>query len=176
MDNHKTPEPCNLLPVHASAVNTKKGVIIFLGPSGTGKTSIVRLLEDYVKTLALDAVYLIPSDDTGLWQVAQGDGRAHGKALTWDETRNLQGFPLYAVVRLYQSSGVQLKRQPALKTCHYLTGAFFEISNQRDYPIEKKRCVFKRFAEIAKVVRGYTLDFNLSDQTSQICNATFGLW
>jgi ABC-type cobalamin/Fe3+-siderophores transport system ATPase subunit len=168
------PEPYTVMALHASAVFNSKKAVVFLGPSGTGKTTIVQRLENYTNPLALDAVYILQRDRF-TWDVAKAEYKAYG-ASTWADFETMQGVELYAIVRLSQSLHPNLRQIRSLKTARYLTDAFFEIRGQDSYPISAKKAAFTNLSTIAKKVPGYEFDFDLSFHALDLLNKTIVLW
>lgn len=171
------PNPLDIVAVHASAMCNEACAVIFLGPSGTGKSTIYRLLSPYMQPLSTDAVYLVPQVGGG-WRVAWGDGRVHGEIMlsSFAEAAALPSAPLRAVVRLYQAPEPRLESIDALLTCRHLTDALFEITWQRDEPLTVKRRAFANLAKIARAFPGYVFHFDLSARTPAMLNARLGLW
>jgi ABC-type dipeptide/oligopeptide/nickel transport system ATPase subunit len=166
--------PFSTVAVHASAVRADGGALIFLGPSGTGKTTMCHLLSGLFEELAQDTVYLILR--TGVWEVAKGDAIFHGIPLTEEKAATLEGVPLQAVFRLYQAPATRLKPIDALHTCRYLTDALFEIVRQREDDLATKRLAFANAAAIARSVPGYQFYFDLSSQTLEALNNEINWW
>ena len=162
------------LVIHASAVRTGKGALLFLGPSGTGKSTICQLLSDRAPQLANDAVYLLHRED-GRWGAADGGRRAYDGPLTAEEIATLRTVPLRAVLRLFQGAMVYLQPIGKLETCRYLTDALFEIGWQRDYDVTTKRELFSRLAAVSRSVSGYEFHFDRSPRTLDTLNAGIGL-
>ena len=165
-------DPLDIVAVHASAMRNEGGAVIFLGPSGTGKSTMYRLLSPYMEPLSTDAVYLVPQSDEG-WCVAWGDGRVHGevKLSSVEEAAALPNARLRAVVRLHQALEPRLEALSALLTCRHLTDAFFEVTWQRDEPLAVKRRAFANLARIARRLPGYAFHFDLSPRTPALLNA-----
>ena len=165
----------DILALHASAVYVDNKAMIFLGPSGTGKSTICDLLSAHAQTLALDAVYLVSHADGG-WAVVKGDGRAHGRSLSLDQATALYSVPLRMIFRLYQAPAPRLEPLDRLEVGRYLTDAFFEIVRQREYDFETKRCAFSSLSAIARTVPGYEFYFDLTPRTLETLGAQVGLW
>lgn len=168
------PEPHGILSIHASAVTVNGRVWIFLGPSKTGKSTICRLLKTHAKPLADDGVYLVPGGDS-TWGVARADHRPFHRPLSDEECIGLEPRMLYAVVRLYKAPYSCLTQIDRLRTCRYLTDAFFEIPRQREYSCESKQLAFSRLAVVACSVAGYELRFDRSDRAAEVFAQQFCL-
>jgi hypothetical protein len=176
MDIIQSSDPENILALHASAVFNKKGTLIFLGPSGTGKTTICGFLNPYMEVLANDAVYLIPQGENK-WCVLCGDKYAHtGTTQQFlENTVSASCIPLRAIFRLYQAEDPYLRKVDAFLTCRYLTDAFFEIVRQREEPFNVKRRTFTALAKIARSFLGYEFHFTLSSQILRVLDLEIGL-
>lgn len=159
----------SVLTIHASAVYTKKGALLFLGPSETGKSTICGLLAPYVQQLADDAVYLI-AQPTKRWEVFKADGQAYNGIPGRNVLLDSKGIPLYAVFRLYQAATPYLVLIDSLGCCRYLTNAFFEIPGQRHCDTKTKCQIYSSLANIARAVPGYEFHFTRSVQTYHVLN------
>ncbi|MBN2005230.1 MAG: hypothetical protein JXA21_17865 [Anaerolineae bacterium] len=155
----------------------KDGAIIFLGPSGTGKTTICNLLSAYIDVLAEDAIYLVPQP-AGRYGVLCGDKYAHTETPQqfFAKTNPGPGIPLRAIVRLYQAEKPYLRRIDAFLTCRYLTDAFYEVVRQRREPLDVKQRIFATLAEMARYLGGHEFHFTLSPHIPRIMNLELGLW
>jgi hypothetical protein len=172
----RAPEPLGILVIHASAVHVDGKAVVFLGPCGTGKSTVCNLLSaKQQQSLADDKVYLIPQQEHKVWVVADASERAFLGPLSKQEGATLQGPILQAVIRLYQDSQPNLECIDTATTFCHLTNAFFEIAwNQRlDTAWKKQACA--SLAEIGRAVLGYHLHFNLSQLTSKLLNEVIQL-
>jgi hypothetical protein len=166
-----------ILAVHASAVCTRDGALVFLGPSGTGKSTIAGMLESRAPLVAHDVVYLIPVQDNGKWFAADGGRRAYDGPLSREEAAALDALPLRAVVRLFQTTAApRLRPIGALAHCRYLTDALFEVAWQRDHDTLKKRTLFADLAAVCRSTPGYEFYFDLSPRTLGMLNESLGIW
>ncbi|HOT90811.1 MAG TPA: hypothetical protein PLJ78_04210 [Anaerolineae bacterium] len=176
MDMLQESDPLDIVALHASAMHNVDCAVIFLGPSGTGKSTIYRLLSPYMQPLSTDAVYLVPQRSGG-WNVVWGDGRIHSEIMvSCEEADALPHAPLRAVVRLYQAVEPRLENIDALLLCRYLTDAFFEVTWQRELPFAVKRRTFANLAKIAHSFPGYVFHFDLSFRTPEMLNEHMRLW
>jgi hypothetical protein len=161
-----------MLAIHASAVRVGDGGLIFLGPSGTGKSAICRLLEGKAAKLANDVIYVAQREDGG-WYVADGGRRAYERPLSAEEAAMVLWVPLRAIVRLFQGSPPYLKRIDQLEACRYLTDALFEMAWQRDYGVGTKKELFADLAYVCRLTPGYEFRFDLSQDTIEILAEEF---
>jgi hypothetical protein len=161
-----------VLALHASAVETPGGALLFLGHAGAGKSTVVRLLADHFPTLADDAVFLLPQKD-GAWCVADGSGRAFRGPLSSEEAAALRGPPLRAVVRLYKDSEGRLERLGPRETCHHLVDAAFEIAWPKRADAATARRMFSTVAEIARCYPGWQLRHSRDQTTCDLVVSTF---
>jgi energy-coupling factor transporter ATP-binding protein EcfA2 len=157
--------------VHASAVSTGRGAFVFLGPSGTGKTTIHRLLSTSTHTqpLANEAVYLIQQMDRE-WKVSSADDDIYEEPLSRVEIASRDSVPLRGIFRLFQSSAPRVRQIGALRTCRYLTDALFEIVWQREHVTATKKVLFSNLAAVCRSVPGYEFHFDLSPRTVAVFN------
>ncbi|MBN1978807.1 MAG: hypothetical protein JW918_15525 [Anaerolineae bacterium] len=152
--------------IHASAVRTGEGAFVFLGPSGTGKTTIHQLLSTaaHTHTLANEAVYLIRQMDGG-WKVSKADDDIYEEPPPTDEIASRDSVPLRGIFRLFQAPAPRVRRIGALETCRYMTDALFEIAWQREYAVAIKKALFSILADVCRSVPGHELHFDLSTRT-----------
>jgi hypothetical protein len=167
-------KPPDILAIHASAVQANGSALLFLGPSGTGKSTMCHFLNAYTQILALDAVFLIRR--AGTWEVANGDSRAFKRPLSLEEIATFSRIPLRAIFRLYQAPSPLLQQISSLATCRYLIDAFFEIGRQREYTYQTKQIAFSSLAAIARSVPGYQFYSDLSPFALRTLNNVVGLW
>lgn len=159
--------------LHAAAISTKNGILVFLGPPETGKSTMCHLLKEVTYTVSDDRIHLYCSDNR-VWRV---------KAASMESVRRFEvshisdpGLPrLAAIIRLHQSERIHLERLSALNTCRNLTNAFFELVWQRSYEQEKKETAFALLADVSRSVSGYKMEFNLSPQTLELMVKKFDL-
>jgi hypothetical protein len=160
--------------IHASAVYTAAGALIFLGPSETGKSTIRRLLSAQAEPLADDKVRL--TWQNGVWRVTSADGGRHKRLISEEQTAEPpRHIPLRAVVRLHQASAPALQPIDMLLTCRYLTDAYFEVQIHRPLDVEARQWAFAWLAQVARSVPGYHLHFDLSLRTLKAVCETFNL-
>ena len=150
--------------IHASAVSFGKSAFIFLGPSGTGKSTICQLLRDVADPLADDMIYLFPAQ-SGKWEVANARDNIPDGPLVLREITNAERKNLKAVFRLHQVSDPYLENICAMDVCLYLMDSYLELSWNRRAGIDIKRNAFSSMAAISKSVETYHLNFDLSDKT-----------
>lgn len=161
----RPPDVLGILPIHASAVCANGGALVFLGPSGTGKSTICGLLSADTRTLADDIAYLIPEGER--WMVADADPHAFLGPFSGQEAAALGRVPLRGIFRLYQSPGVHLEPIDALQLCRHLANAFFDFPRHRHFDIATKRAIYARLAALARTVPGYHFYFDRSPQVRE---------
>jgi hypothetical protein len=64
-----------LLPLHASAIETDRGAIVFLGPTTAGKSCLAAWFQQKGCTVLADDITVLSKDANGRVWVASGDGR-----------------------------------------------------------------------------------------------------
>jgi energy-coupling factor transporter ATP-binding protein EcfA2 len=159
------PDPLGILSIHASAVQSDKGALVFLGPSGTGKSSICRVLSSVLHPLADDTVYLIPRIGN-IWEITGADNtHVNVGPLTETEAFRLKGVPVRALFRLYQSRSPRIEQIEHIQAGHCLVDAFFEVARHRWLSIEAKKAAFKALMTLAQTIPFYQFYFDLSLQT-----------
>jgi hypothetical protein len=158
----------DVLALHASAVETSAGVLLFLGHAGAGKSTICQLLAKRFPILADDAVYLIrKNQEGGAWFVADGSQHAFAEPSA-NAVDSIPSMPLRAIFRIYQDSYTRLVRMTPRETCSHLVDALFEISWQQHGNLVEKRNWFNCVAEVARRYRGARLYFSLDMETSDL--------
>lgn len=160
--SHTKADPYGIWAIHASAVLFGHKAVAFLGPSGTGKSTICQLLSHYTDPLAYDMVYLVPNE-SGIY-VARADRRAAKGALSKQEAQCLKSEPLEAVVRLYQANTLLLQPISSILICRYLVNALFEIRRQRLFNPHVKKMALADLANVARTIRGFELQFDTSHE------------
>lgn len=155
------------LHIHASAVRVNGGALIFLGPSGAGKSTICRLSSGFATPVADDRVFLVPQANE--WAVADAGQYPLDKAIRREEPEiPADSVPLWGTFLLHQAVEPRLEKTDALRTCYNLTRSFFEFYWHLDLDVETKERVFFTLADIARLVPGYHLHFDLSSQTIEL--------
>ena len=161
-----------ILALHASAVETQKGALLFLGHAGSGKSTICRLLNTRFPCLADDAVWLIQQQDRA-WYVAHGDNRVFAGPPTPGEFTGFETVPLRAVLRLRQDTVASLNPVAPSEVCRHLTDALFEIAWQRHREGYIIRRLFNSVAQIAREYDGWLLHFIKDQTTSDLISHQF---
>jgi energy-coupling factor transporter ATP-binding protein EcfA2 len=156
--------------LHASAVVTPGGALLFLGHPGAGKSTICQLLAERFPPLADDAVYLM-RQEYGAWHVADGTPWAFGGPLKEGELAGLEGVPLRAILRLFQDPMPRLMPIVPRETCCHLTDALFEVVWQQRGDLASKRGWFAAVAEVARQYPGLRLYFTLDQKTSELVSS-----
>lgn len=157
--------------IHASAVEYKGKALVFLGPSGTGKSTISQLLAgtlEGARVLADDAVYL-EGQIGGGWTVSDARPRRLQEGRGVQMAHPPAQVPLGGVFRLYQAPSFSYEAIASLETCRCLTNAFLEIPKPREVVtsgekgvIENWREVFSTFAVVSRWIQGYRFYFSLA--------------
>lgn len=159
-----------VLALHASAVATPAGVLLFLGHAGAGKSTICRLMSARATPLADDAVYLFRDADHH-WRVADASARAFAGPLSAPDADALTGKPLRAIFRLYQSPTVKLALASQPEICRHLTDALFEIGWQQRIDGASQAQLFGWVADVARRYPAARLHFTLTNETTELVSA-----
>jgi hypothetical protein len=168
------PDPCGIWGLHASAVVAPGGALVFLGTNGAGKSTIRRLLRPSFRTLADDAVYLVPAPD-GSWSVADAGYPQPLQPLSEGEAAKLRGVPLQAMFTLVKGGDVRLERLDALSACRQLMNGLFEMVRQNAFVPDVRRKSFADVAAIARRYPAYRLVFDLSGSVVDLMVHYFGV-
>lgn len=166
------PEPLGIILIHGAAVVMNQHALVFLGPSGTGKSTICKTLESFVQVIGDDRLYLIPRGSD--WLVADATIPALERALTEEEALNLAGVPLSAVFRIFQSSNPSVTPVDTRQTCRYLSAAFYEFFWAHDLDIQAQKIVFSKIADISRKTAGFNLHFSQSTKIVDIIRSAIG--
>ena len=155
--------------VHASAIEYRGKALVFLGPSGTGKSTISELL-----ARTLDGARVLADDRIDLhWQT-------DNRWMVTDATRFLSDAPgaqtapdsahvqLGAIFRLYQAMSPRLEPVSMLDTCFHLVKAFAEAGSGQAESIEEKKACLASLAAMARITPGYAFYCDRSDQTTHV--------
>jgi ABC-type dipeptide/oligopeptide/nickel transport system ATPase subunit len=173
IDSH-IPDPPGIAVIHASAVYTERGGLAFLGPSGTGKSTVCRFLIPYMQFLSNEAVGLI-SRANGGWDISAADTFAYTGPSDVKQNTAFNTAPLRAIIRLFQAPMSRIQRIDELKTCRYLTDALFEIPWQREYNAAVKKSIFTDLAAVCRSTPGYEFYFDLSTQIIEVLDREFDI-
>jgi len=166
------PEPLGIILIHGAAAVMNNQALVFLGPSGTGKSTVCKTLESYVQVIGDDRLYLIPQGSN--WLVADATTPALERALTEEEALDLAGVPLSAVFRIFQSSESSAVPVDARQTCRYLSASFYEFFWARDLDIQIQKTVFSKIADISRKTAGFNLHFSQSTEIIDIIRSAIG--
>ena len=155
---------CGLF-LHASAVLGPKGAILLLGHSGSGKTSLCKILSPYFSLIA-DDITFVCRRKCGVWEVRDGDSFRpelfKNRSVSKNMVQKAPAYPLGSIIRIFASQSTVLQPLAPMKLCEYLMDAVFEIDIQRK-TIRSDLTVqwFHHVAAIAKQNKGWQLQFAL---------------
>lgn len=175
MNQHKRdPEPFGIVLIHGAAAVMEGHALVFLGPSGAGKSTVSKLLGPSMSVIGDDRLYLVPRGPH--WFVADATtNRALKGSLTEREANNLVGTPLKVVLRIFQSSQIQLIPTSAIQTCRYLHSAFFELFWSRHFDMQTQKSIFGQIADISRKTLGFELHFKKSPEIAVEIQHTIGV-
>ncbi|MBN1315677.1 MAG: hypothetical protein JXA42_09425 [Anaerolineales bacterium] len=167
-----------VIALHASAVQTPKGALLFMGHAGAGKSTIAHLLAGRFPVLSDDAVYL--AHQSGKFLVTNADRRAFDEfILPSPPSEDLSGsgtnsewVQLLAVIRIFQAPSIRLVQISDISTCRHLADAAFEIVWQQR-GVEQVRQIFSTVAQIARTCPGWELSFTKAIETIELVAAHF---
>jgi hypothetical protein len=113
-----------LLPLHASAVETDRGAIVFLGPTTSGKSCLAAWLQQKGCTVLSDDMTVLSKDANGRIWVVSGDGRLKLPRGAIREGRDVIGksVPLRPTVRkrVLPATGLGVARKVQLSKIYLL--------------------------------------------------------
>lgn len=137
-----------LLFLHASSVITEHGLLLFMGPSGTGKSTICRMLADRYAPLADDVTCLWP---IGGNQWHGDDGRLYFSPFPRQPAPPERELKLAGLFRIYQGPEPLLQRMAPHEACEHLLNAFFEVAGQNSpYDSIQALLAFRKLASLAR--------------------------
>jgi ABC-type glutathione transport system ATPase component len=156
-------DPCTLkkgLVLHAVAVLAPAGVILLLGHSGAGKTTLGGLLSERFPIVSDDIVYLAQHKTNNKWYITDA------KKVLISNSKNY--LPLLATIRTYQSYELRLTRIFSRENCVHLLNAVFEAEWVLHSRTGKEASWFTSVAEIARHYPGWRLSATLNLETPQL--------
>lgn len=163
--------------LHAAAVNTPRGALLFLGHSSSGKSTLCRLLEPAFPTVADDAVYVMKKET---WLVSRGDARHTApQPGAWSSLANAalkagEAQPIRALCRIFGAEEIALEPIPARQLCRYLTDAAFEIEIQRrTLSLSLRAAWFCLLADLARTRPGYRIFFTREERVRSFLASHF---
>jgi ABC-type multidrug transport system ATPase subunit len=157
--------PMHIVLLHGSAVEFATGAWVFLGPSGTGKSTICSLLREFTNKIADDLVYLNQDDCNGKWRVSNAYDNCNNSIFSPGDIKPQDGQYLLAIVRLYQAREPHIQQVDVTTTLEYLSHAYFETPWNLAGSIEKRRTDFSTLASIARDTLAYKLRFTKHSDT-----------
>ncbi len=142
--------PLQLLPVHGSVAVYREKAVLFVGPSGTGKSTHTALWRTHIPgTGSLN-------DDSPLLKITPQGPRVYGSP--WSGKLPVyinRSYPLAAVVRLYQASANIMRKQSLLAALGHMMENSSSLLMQDDLHTDLVCDVFSR---MLKTVPVYTLE------------------
>jgi energy-coupling factor transporter ATP-binding protein EcfA2 len=164
--------------IHASAVEFQGKALIFLGPSGTGKSTVSQLLVKVIEEVhpLADDVISLNWQNGRRWIVDNAVQPLPKERIELQSSTFFPDVPLGAVFRLYQASCPRLVPLCNLKTALYLIYAFSEMSQRQPASISENRAYFVSLAAIARLAPGYELYCDRSPRTADIIRQEASLY
>lgn len=151
--------------LHAGAVKTDRGALLFLGHSKAGKSTICKLLSKRYELIADDMVHVQFEENSG-W-VANNINSYMEERKQYAATKNqINGIPIYAIMRIYQSNRVEAQQITQKELCLQLTNSILEgIGQSSSYSGFSAKHYFRVVAEIARDISGWSLQFTKKNET-----------
>ncbi len=163
---HASPDQlrCQGFLLHASAVATPQGALIFTGRSGAGKSTICSLLSSTFEIIADDCVFLRPGA-TGQWLVA--DSRHFVEGLKRMEQRRTNLPPIeapatvvHSLMSLQQDHVNTITQISAVASCDMICNGIIEVISQGGtYNSILMFRLFRRAAQAARELSANSLHF-----------------
>lgn len=160
--------------LHASASIFPFGAVLFLGYSGSGKSTITEILKPEYSKLADDAVFL---KQIGIeWCVSNADYKNYenpnlAKIASMSRRMGNESIPLAGAFKLHKGKSLGCLQVSALEMCKYLTDAAFEVDVQRKITTTNNRkYLFSQAALIARKIEGWDLHFDREVDINSLSN------
>jgi len=163
--------------LHASAVATEGNVLVFIGPSGAGKTTIARLLAPYTEHWADDRVCLrLLSED--IWGVADATSKFPDKSSLIEIRRIslcLDYMPLRAIFVIHKDKTTYLRKIPEIESVRLLMASCYELVLQQHYKLDvrTKQDIFTDMASMIRVNPVYHLHFEMRPHVFSVLDNEF---
>jgi len=144
---------------HASAVNIKGRAVLFFGQSGSGKTTISKLLSEKYPIIADDKAW-ISKNRFGEWCVCGGFIDINFSKVVFDSIKKKEKYPIHSLVSIHKADSFNIEKMDAIDVCYKLVSSVFEIYIQqamKDLDIRKKW--FSDCSAISKKYQGWRLNF-----------------
>jgi energy-coupling factor transporter ATP-binding protein EcfA2 len=161
-DSHSFAPPTGTLVFHASAIKLYQGALVFLGPSGIGKSTICRLLSSVSEKWADDVVHLT-LNEAKQWDVIKSPN--YKGLLSEPSLKERDRIPLNAIVRLSKSRTPLVQSISPSSSCCYLMQAIFDIKALLNCSCEFRMKLFAQAASVVRSTPGYLFHFDLSQQS-----------
>jgi hypothetical protein len=121
-----------LVTLHASAIETDRGAIVFLGPTTTGKSCLAACFQQKGCTVLTDDLTVLSKDTNGSVWVMSGDGRlklARGAARKWkDATREFATLRRRVRKRVLPAMGPSVAKKTLLSKIYLLETSGEEVA------------------------------------------------
>jgi hypothetical protein len=148
------------LVLHAVAVAAPAGIILILGHSGAGKTTLGGLLEERFPVVSDDIVYVAQGIINKKWYITDA------KNVLIYNSKNF--MPLLGIIRTYQSREPRLIRISPQESCKHLLNAVYEAEWVLQAGPGKEASWLFSVAEIARRYPAWRLFANLTPETPQL--------
>lgn len=150
--------------MHAVAMDKGSGGVLLLGHSGAGKTTLSKTLSKQWSIIADDIVFLAQQKNDQLWYFT------NAKLLS---SEPVLFVPLVGVIRVIQSTEVEMVRTSPRETCRYLLDGIFENDLMRNLNVDKQRESFINIADLARNIPGWRLNATLGEETPKMILSIF---
>lgn len=165
----------NIYTLHSASIMIKGHGFLFLGLSGTGKTTLSRLSEkkgNLVLCDELSAIKWIFENNNRKWYVFPGPrwsrftfNPKYYLEPSWNDSTGWT-FPLKAVFFLdkrKEKNITTLSKEKKINTAHLLNFLFYNSRYTEILPIECRKEVFHNLANLAREIPCYRISINLKD-------------
>ncbi len=151
--------------LHAGAVKTDKGALLFLGHSKAGKSTICNLLATRYELIADDMVHVQYRGGKG-WVANNINSYMEAREQYASSKNKTNGVPIHAIMRIYQSDSVNAQQITQKELCFQLTNSILEgIGQSCSYSGFSALHYFRVVAEMARDLSGWSLHFTKKNET-----------
>jgi len=163
--------------LHASSVDIDGRVVMFMGHSSAGKSTISRLLSPRYPIVADDKVW-VSLREPGEWIAADAIDWLLAERTRVSPRRHqfVNQLPVLAVARIFKSETNQIQPLNPKETCRFLLDGVFEVDTQRlNTDIACRKRWFSLVARFSREVQGWRLTFRKDNSILTLITEVFGI-
>lgn len=158
--------------LHASSIEINGEVLIFLGHSTAGKSTISKILSTKYPLFTDDKIFLFKEGEK--WYAVKGDRNSFEFSQKEINKEKKKALPVLSFVRIYKAKKMQIEKIDSLELCRNLIDAVFEVDYQRNNSdLELRKKWFFSVTELSKKIPGWSFDFKKNSSIIEIIKETF---